>query len=135
MYFCNFVIDIWIPFTQVCFIMKSSSPKYISIWVQNSQAKRKTTNKKQTLTQECLLCPVLLKFGKGLGPSFEQTWSLFTQGCFVLSCLEIGLEVLEKKILISSMYFCCFITISSLVRVWAFISSNLNPLLLNDALC
>ena len=30
-------------------------------------------------------------FGKGLGPSFEQTWIYFIQGCFVPSLVEIGL--------------------------------------------
>ena len=35
---------------------------------------------------------------KGCGPSFEQTWIPFTQGCFVPSLVEIGSVVLEKKI-------------------------------------
>ena len=29
------------------------------------------------------------------GPSFEQTWILFNQGCFAQSSVEIGLVVLE----------------------------------------
>ena len=35
------------------------------------------------------------------GPSFEveQTWVPFTKGCFVSSLVEIGLVVLEKKII------------------------------------
>ena len=33
-----------------------------------------------------------------LGPSFEQTWIPFTQGCFVPSLVEIGPVILEKKI-------------------------------------
>ena len=33
------------------------------------------------------------------GPSVEQTWVPFTKGCFVSSLVEIGLEVLEKKII------------------------------------
>ena len=41
-----------------------------------------------------LLSPI----GKGLGPSFEQTWIPFTQGCFVPSLVEIDPMVLEKKI-------------------------------------
>ena len=36
--------------------------------------------------------------GKGQGPLFEQTWIPFTQGCIVLILVEIGCEVLEKKI-------------------------------------
>ena len=35
---------------------------------------------------------------KGLGPSFEKNLISFTQGCFVLSLVEIGQLVLEKKI-------------------------------------
>ena len=35
---------------------------------------------------------------KGRGPSFEQTWIPFTQGCSVPSLVEIGPVVLEKKI-------------------------------------
>ena len=31
------------------------------------------------------------------GSSFEQTWILFTQGCFVPSLVEMGPVVLEKK--------------------------------------
>ena len=39
------------------------------------------------------LCP-----WKGCGPSFVQTWSPCTQGCFVSSLVGIGSVVLEKKI-------------------------------------
>ena len=38
----------------------------------------------------------LSPLGKERGPSFEQTWISFTQGCFVPSLVEIGLVVLEK---------------------------------------
>ena len=38
-------------------------------------------------------------FGKRRSPSFEQTWIPYTKGCFVLSLVEIGPVVLEKKIL------------------------------------
>ena len=34
-------------------------------------------------------------FEKGRGPSFEETWISFTQGCFVPSLFEIGSVVLE----------------------------------------
>ena len=36
-------------------------------------------------------------FGKGRGTSFEQTGIPFTQVCFVLSLVEIGPVVFEKK--------------------------------------
>ena len=35
-------------------------------------------------------------FGKGHGPSFEQIWIPYTQGCFVPSLVEIGQMVLEN---------------------------------------
>ena len=41
----------------------------------------------------------LLTSWKFIGSSFERTWIPFTQGCFVLSLVEIGPLVLEKKIL------------------------------------
>ena len=40
---------------------------------------------------------LLFPLGNGRGPSFEQTWTPFTRGCFVPSLVEIGLVVLEKK--------------------------------------
>ena len=39
----------------------------------------------------------LSPLGKGQGHSFEQTWILITQECFMLSLIEIGQLVLEKK--------------------------------------
>ena len=42
-------------------------------------------------------CFVMILLRKGRGPSFEQTWIYFTQGCFVPSFVENGLLVLEKK--------------------------------------
>ena len=33
---------------------------------------------------------------KRAGPSFEETWIPFTQGCFVPNLIEIGQGVLEK---------------------------------------
>ena len=35
--------------------------------------------------------------GKGLGPSFKQTWISITQGCFIRSLVENGPVVLKKK--------------------------------------
>ena len=43
-----------------------------------------------------LLYRYYLPLGKGCGPSFDQTYIPFTQGCFVPSLVEIGPEVLEK---------------------------------------
>ena len=34
---------------------------------------------------------------KGRGPSFEQTWITFTQGCIVLGFVEIDPVVREKE--------------------------------------
>ena len=40
----------------------------------------------------------LSPLGKGWGPSFEQTWIPFTQGCIVPSLVEINPVGQEKKI-------------------------------------
>ena len=54
---------------------------------------------------------IITPLGNGRGPSFEQTWIPFIQGCFVPSLVEIGSVVLEKKIF----EFCkCIFTISLL---------------------
>ena len=39
---------------------------------------------------------LLSPLGKGRGSSFEQTWIPITQGCLVLSLIEIGPVVLKK---------------------------------------
>ena len=41
---------------------------------------------------------------KRAGPSFEQGWIPIFQGCFVLSLVEIGPVVLEKKIKMWKVY-------------------------------
>ena len=41
---------------------------------------------------------LLSLLGKECGPSLEETWIAFTQGCFVPSLVVIGSMVLEKKI-------------------------------------
>ena len=53
-----------------------------------------------------MLCAISLlsPLGKGLGPSFEETWIPFTQGCFVPSLVEIGPVVLEKKMKMWKVY-------------------------------
>ena len=42
-------------------------------------------------------CNYISPLEKEQGPSFEQTWIPFTQGCFVPSLVEIGSVVLERK--------------------------------------
>ena len=48
---------------------------------------------------------VIISLWKRAGPSFEQTWIPFNQGCFMQSLVEIGPVVHEEKIFFSSMYF------------------------------
>ena len=51
------------------------------------------------LFRQCIFAILLLSpLWKGRGPSCEQSWIPFTQGCFVPSLVEIGSVVLEKKI-------------------------------------
>ena len=47
---------------------------------------------------------IISPWKKGRGPSFEQTRILITQECFVLSLVEIGPVVLEKKIKMWKVY-------------------------------
>ena len=73
------------------------------------------------------LFPQLSPLRKGHGPSFEQTWIPFTQGCIVPSLVEIGQVVLEKKIFknfVNVFYY--FIIISPWKRGRPFICRNLN---------
>ena len=58
-------------------------------------------------------CFVLISIGKGLGPSFEQTWIPLPKWCLVPSLVKISTVVLKKKNLkISLMYFHYFVIIS-----------------------
>ena len=52
----------------------------------------------------------LSPLGKGCGPTFEQNWFPFTQGCVVPVLAEIGSVVLEKK----NLKLCCIFAISLL---------------------
>ena len=54
-----------------------------------------------------------------------KTLSFFTEGCFKPSLVQIGLAVMEKKIL--NVYL-LFVIISPWHRAWPFICLNLNPL-------
>ena len=40
---------------------------------------------------------IIISPRKRVGPTFEQTWIPFTQGCFVPSLVEIDSVVLEKN--------------------------------------
>ena len=78
--------QIWIPITQGCFV-----PSLVEIGPV-------VLKKKIFKVCQCIFAISLLShLGKGWGPSFEQTWILITQGCFVPSLVEIGPVVLEKK--------------------------------------
>ena len=46
----------------------------------------------------------LSPFEKGQGPSFEQSWIRFTQGCFVPTLVAIVTLVLEKKLKMWKVY-------------------------------
>ena len=47
---------------------------------------------------------IIILLGEGRGPSLEQTWIPITQGCFVPSLVEIGQDVLEKKMKMWKVY-------------------------------
>ena len=69
----------------------------------------------------------LSPLGKGLGPSFDQTWILVNQECIVPSLVEIGPVVLEEKnFLIKTMFFRYFLIISPWKRTRPLIWINLN---------
>ena len=78
--------------------IESHSPKEVlcQVWLKLAQWfwRRRFFN----FVNEFFAFSLLSPFGKGQGPSFEQTWIPFTQGCFVPSLVEIGSVVLEKKI-------------------------------------
>ena len=67
---------------------------------------------------------IIISLWRRIGPSFEQPWIPFTQGCFLPSLLEIGPVILEKKIL----NFRNFVIIPPWKRAGPFIWTNLNPL-------
>ena len=79
-------LNTWIPFTQGCF-----DPSLGEI--------RPVVLKKKILKirQKNFAISYLSPLGKGRGPSFEQIWIPFNQGCFVPSLLEIDPVVLKKK--------------------------------------
>ena len=78
--------EIWIPFTKGCIVAGLVEADLVVL-------EKKIFKFRQRIFAFSLLYP----FGKGQGPSFEQTSILFTQGGFVPSLIEIGPMVLEKK--------------------------------------
>ena len=65
----------------------------------------------------------------GWGPLFEQTWIPIKQGCIVLSLVEIGPVVLDKKIFFNFLnVFSHFRNYLPLEKGGAIIWRNLNPL-------
>jgi hypothetical protein len=78
----------WIPFTQGWFVLSLIEFGLLVF------------DKKILKNFQCIFTLSLLSpFGEGLFPTFEQTWIPFTQVYFVLSLIEFGLLILEKKIL------------------------------------
>ena len=76
----------WIPFTQECFVpnLVENGPSVL---------KKRIFSFRQCIFAIDKLSPL----GKGHGPSFEQIWIPFTQGCIVQSLVEIDSVVLEKN--------------------------------------
>ena len=88
--------------TQGCFICAN---KLGWNWPSGSGVKKTFTICQHIFT----ILPISL--GKGHDPSFEETWILFTQECFLPSLVEIGPVELEKKIF---KFFQCMLAILSL---------------------
>ena len=109
----------WILFTQGCFV-----PSWVEIGPVVLE-KRILFISSMYFRYFCNYLPL----EKGKGPSFEQTWISFTQGCFVPSLVEIGQVVLWKRIFfLSSKYFRYFCNYFRLEKGGPFIWTNLNPL-------
>ena len=96
----------WILFTQRFFV---SSLVEISplVW-----------SKKKFKFPQCIF-PFLLSssLGKRWGPSFEQTWILFTLECLMPSLVEISPMILEKIFKVSLIYF-RYVLLSPLGKGW-----------------
>ena len=77
----------WIPFTEGCIVsnLVKIGPEVL--------------DKNIFKCCQCNLAFLLLSpLKKMCGPSYEQNWIPFTQGCFVPSLVKIGPVILEKKI-------------------------------------
>ena len=82
----------WIPFSQEC-----SVPSLVDIGPVVLEKILKSC-------QFIFIISQLSTLWEGRGPSIEQTWIPFTQVYFVLSLVEIGLMVLEKKMKMWKVY-------------------------------
>ena len=76
--------------------LKSHLPKYAlcKIWLKSACW---FLRKRFLNFVKCFRYFVIISPWKRVGPLFEQTSILFTQGCFLSSFVEIGPMVLEKK--------------------------------------
>ena len=75
--------------------------------------------------RQCILAISLISaLENECGPSFEQTWFPFTQGCFVPWFVEVGPVVLESNI----SKFRHFVIISPWKRAWSFFWKTFIPL-------
>ena len=81
----------WIPFIQGCIV-----PGLVNVEISQAVLEEKIFI---ISSLYFYLIRDYLPLEKGFGPSFEETWFPFTQGCIVPSLIEISPVVLEKKIL------------------------------------
>ena len=117
----------WIPITQGCIVpsLVEISPVDLENCLPLEKAKALHLNKFESLSPKDAfveICPVVLEqkdfkilsmyfcylviisCRKKAGPSFDQAWIPFTQGCFVSSLVEIAPVVLTKKMKMWKVY-------------------------------
>ena len=82
---CFLFVKTWILFTQGCFVPSLAEIDPVVLEM--------ISKFRQCIFTISLLSPL----GKGYDPSFEHSWIPFTQGCFVLSLVEIS-PVFWKRI-------------------------------------
>ena len=100
----------WVSFTKGCFVTSLVEIGPVVL------------EKKMFKFRQCIFAIALLSpLRKGHGPSSEQTWIPFTQGCLCMFGWNLPSGSWEEKIKISSMYLWYFIIISPWKRVWPFI--------------
>ena len=80
-----FILKTWIPFVH-------AKDAMFQLWLKLTLRFFKL---RRRILRYLVITPPPL--GNGQGPSFQQTWVLITQGCFVPSLVEIGPVVLVKK--------------------------------------
>ena len=107
--------------------LKSSLPRdaFCQVWLKLAQWSREEDFFKSSIYFDYF---VNISPWKKERPFIERPWIPFIQGYFVLSLVQIGSVVLEKKIFkISHCIFCNFIIIAFWKKAKPFIWSNLNP--------